>query len=47
MTEICSVITRIEDIDTARSLGCTAFEFRLDMMENPDLSPYNSFNRSE
>ena len=36
MTEICAVITRIEDIDTARSLGCTAFEFRLDMMENPN-----------
>ncbi len=38
MTEICAVITRIEDIEPARSQGCTAFEFRLDMMENPDSS---------
>ena len=40
MTHICAVITNTEDIERARSLGCTAFEFRLDMFEEPvtDLS---------
>jgi len=40
MTKICAVITKTEDIEKARTLGCGAFEFRLDMFENPveDLS---------
>ncbi len=40
MTKICAVITNTKDIEKARTLGCEAFEFRLDMFENPlqDLS---------
>ena len=36
MTKICAVITKTEDIEKARTLGCEAFEFRLDMFENPE-----------
>ena len=35
MTEICAVISDASAVDTARSLGCTAFEFRLDMFAEP------------
>ncbi len=36
MTKISAVITNTQDIEKARSLGCTAFEFRLDMFESLD-----------